>query len=283
MPSSDESVVIATWTNRLTTSLIPVRATTIRELELLRAREDQVDANSLGEVVAADALMTLRVMSHVASLRGPRQQGEPQTVTAALVWLGIQPFFRNIQEIMSVEQALQGYPTALQHVERRLTTDHLAARLALAFAIERGEPDAPLLHHAALLHDFHELLLWIHEPAAALQIEAVQAADQSISRAQAQRQVLGFELIGLKQPMSRLLRLPRSLEYCNNPGGAERPAARCVEFALEVAAREVRTGVEDSAPEANAAGMEALSDWLNASESRLQSLLTDAGCRQVDR
>jgi hypothetical protein len=277
MPSSDDSVALDSWANRLTAPPIPVRAETIQELELLRAREDRVDANSLGEVVASDPLMTLRVMAHVASLRRPHQQGEPQTVTAALVWLGIAPFFRSIHELRSVEQALESYPATLQQMEHRLTINHRAARLALAFASERGEPNAPLLHHAALLHEFQDLLFLVHEPAAAQQIEAMQDADRAISRAEAQRQVLGIALSDLRQPISRLLRLPRILDYSDSSSRTEHPSARCIEFALDIARRDSRAGMEYVPPGSNGADMEALMNWLDVSESRLFALISDAG------
>ena len=39
---------------------------------------------------------------------------------------------------------------------------------ALAFAVHRMDHDAPVIHAAALLHDFAELLLWLHAPVLSL-------------------------------------------------------------------------------------------------------------------
>ncbi|MCK7498814.1 MAG: hypothetical protein MZW92_55820 [Comamonadaceae bacterium] len=57
-------------------------------------REDAVDAHLLAEAIASDPLMTLKLLAHVAHLRRGRDGSDTETVTAALVMLGIPPFFR---------------------------------------------------------------------------------------------------------------------------------------------------------------------------------------------
>ena len=48
---------------------VPVFARTAAELEDMREAEDEVDANLIGEMVAADPLMTLKVMAYVSTNR----------------------------------------------------------------------------------------------------------------------------------------------------------------------------------------------------------------------
>ena len=45
------------------------------------------------------------------------------------------------------------------------------------------------IHEAALLHDFAEMLLWVHAPALALQIAQAQAKDPTLRSALAQKDV----------------------------------------------------------------------------------------------
>ena len=63
-------------------------------LEDLRSNEDAVDAHLLADCMQSDPLMTLKLLAHIAQLRRGRDTGDPETVTEALVLLGISPFFR---------------------------------------------------------------------------------------------------------------------------------------------------------------------------------------------
>ena len=74
-------------------------------LEELRADEDAVDAHLLAEAIASDPLMTLKLLAHVARLRRGRDGSDTETVTEALVMLGIPPFFRAFGPQTAVEDA----------------------------------------------------------------------------------------------------------------------------------------------------------------------------------
>ena len=257
---------------RWSTLQIPIQAATFKEIESLQAREDQVDANSLGELVASDALMSLRLLAQVAALRSPRSSGDPQTVTAALVWLGVGPFFRSSARIPLIEQTLADHPGALWRVERHLSESRRAARLTLAFAMQRGDPDAASLHHAALLNRFVELLLWVHEPASALRIECEQRADPLLSTQQAQQKVLGFEISDLKQPLQERWRLPRHLAWSGDPRHADDPSVQCIAYASRIAARE-RSGARSDSAVVDEAELSVLSDLLGVSQQEVMALI----------
>ena len=94
------------WASLFDVATLPVLADTAADIEALRANEDAVDAHRLAEVLAADPLMTLKVMSRVGVLRRGRDNGEPETLTAALVMMGISPFFRHFGTQPTVEQHL---------------------------------------------------------------------------------------------------------------------------------------------------------------------------------
>ena len=54
---------LSLWTTRLARAEIPVLAQTADALEAMRANEDRVDANSIGEMIAGDPLMSLKVLA----------------------------------------------------------------------------------------------------------------------------------------------------------------------------------------------------------------------------
>jgi HD-like signal output (HDOD) protein len=81
----------------------------------------------------------------------------------------------------------------------------------MGFAVHRMDHDAPVIHEAALLHDFAELLLWLHAPALALQIAGMQAADSTLRSAVAQKSVLNTELAELQHALMLAWRLPSLL------------------------------------------------------------------------
>ena len=101
------------WAALFDVAALPVLADTAADIEALRANEDAVDAHRLAEALAADPLMTLKVMSHVGVLRRGRDNGEPETLTEALVMMGISPFFRHFGPQPTVEQRLTASPAAL--------------------------------------------------------------------------------------------------------------------------------------------------------------------------
>jgi HD-like signal output (HDOD) protein len=73
------------------------------------------------------------------------------------------------------------------------------------------DPDAPVIHEAALLHDFAELLLWLHAPSLALRIQEAQSCDSALRSAAAQKAVLNVELADLQHTLMQAWRLPSML------------------------------------------------------------------------
>lgn len=229
---------IAGWAARFDVATLPVLGATAAEIALLRENEDAVDAHLLTETVAADPLLTLKLLSHVARLRrsrGDDTRGDPETVTAALVMLGIGPFFRAFGDVGTVEDALASRPEALEGFNAVLQRSRRAANFALGFAVHRMDHDAPVIHEAALLHDFAELLLWLRAPSLALEIARRQADDATLRSAAVQRELLHIELPDLQHELMLAWRLPPLLVRISDDRHCDTPQVRNVLLAIRVA------------------------------------------------
>ncbi len=234
------------WTAVFRDAEIPVLAATAESLELMRANEDAFDANSIGEMVATDPLMTLKVLAYAASHRSSRLLTDAETVTAALVLMGITPFFTAFGPQATVEDRLAGQPGALQGLRRVLKRAERAARFALGFAAHRMDPDAAVIHSAAMLHDFAEMLLWCHAPELALQIRARQQADRHLRSAAVQREILNIELADLEQSLMKAWHLPELLTHITDDKRLLDPQVQCVRLAVRLA-RHTADGWDDAA------------------------------------
>ncbi|WP_343642877.1 HDOD domain-containing protein [Roseateles sp.] len=240
---------LAAWTAHFRGMEIPVLASTAEQLELWRANEDAVDAHLLGEVLSKDPLMTLKVLAHAASRRSSRLLTDAETVTAALVLMGITPFFRNFGEQPTVEQRLASRPEALAGVQRVLHRAERAARFALGFAAHRVDPDAAVIHSAALLHDFSEMLLWCEAPDLALEIQRRQQADPALRSIAAQRAVLGVELGDLEQALMRSWHLPELLAHIVDDKKSHDPQVRSVMLAVRLARHTAQSWENPAVPD----------------------------------
>ena len=152
---------LAAWTSHFRRAEIPVLRETIEALDALRADEERTDANSIGEMIGGDPLMTLKVLAYVSDHRGRSVVTGAETVIAALVMMGIPPFFRAFAAPTSVEDRLAGSPEALAGLQRVLRRAHRGARFALALAVRgmesepggaRHEPDS--VHHPTRRQDY---------------------------------------------------------------------------------------------------------------------------------
>lgn len=224
---------LAAWTTYFLAAEIPVLAETAETLEALRANEDAVDANLLGETMASDPLMSLKVLAHLGTHRPDRLVTDAETVTAALVMMGITPFFTAFGPQPTVEARLA--PAALRGLQQVLRRSRRAARFALGFAVSRMDHDAAVIHEAALLHGFSEMLLWCHAPALALEIARRQAADPGLRSATAQRAVLHVELHELQLALMRAWRLPELLIRISDPQHVASQQERNVLLAIRLA------------------------------------------------
>ncbi len=226
---------LCAWTAYCLATPTPVLADTAETLESLRANEDAVDAHLLAGSIGNDPLMTLKLLAHVASVRSTRCTSDPETVTAALVLLGIAPFFRAFGLQPTVDARLSRQPAALHGLQCVVRRAHRASAFALAFAVHRMDHDAAVIHAAALLHDFAEMLLWLYAPPLALRIAERQRADPALRSAAVQRELLNIELADLQHALMRAWHLPELLVQISDERHVDTAQVRNVLLAVRVA------------------------------------------------
>lgn len=229
---------LAAWVAHFATAPIPVLPATAAAIGELIDHEDAVDAHTLAEAVGSDPLMTLKLLRHVATTN--RRETDVETALAALVLMGVGPFFRSFASLQTIDELLADMPEALDGARAVLSRSHRAARFALGFAAHRLDPDAAVLHEAALLHDFGELLLWCHAPSLALEIARRQRAEPTLRSAVAQTAVLGIELAALQQALMRVWRLPELLRRMEGEQHSIQTQVRNVLLAVRVARHSAR-------------------------------------------
>lgn len=271
LPLTQPLADLAAWTAYFRQSDIPVLANTSDALEAMRANEDDVDANLIGEMVADDPLMTLKVLAYAATHRPARLVTDVETVTAAVVLMGISPFFGAFGLQPTVEDRLADRPEALKGLQDVVRRAHRASHFALAFAIHRQDHDAALIHEAALLHDFAEMLLWVHAPDLALAIQRAQATDPTLRSSAVQLSTLNVDLFDLQQALMKSWTLPELLIRITDDRHAEHPAVKNVILAIRLA-RHTAHGWDNAAIPDDVADIAQL---LNMSTSATHAMLLD--------
>ena len=237
---------LGAWTDHFSTATIPVLSSTRDALEEFRANEDLADANSLGEMISGDPLMTLKVFSHAAAHRSSRMTTDTETVIAALVMMGISPFFSAFGPQPTVEDQLADNPHALAGLAETMRRAHRSANFALAFAVHRMDSDAAMVHTAALLHEFADMLLWCHAPTLALDIQHAQRHDSTLRSNVVQLDRLNVELPDLQQSLMKAWRLPELLIRISDDRHAQHPSVRTVALAVRLA-RHTSAGWDNAA------------------------------------
>jgi HD-like signal output (HDOD) protein len=226
---------VAGWVRYFDLVELPVLSSTAAALEDLRLIEDDVDARTIAEAISRDPLMILKLLAFVATQGANRRLNDAETATEALVLMGITPFFRAFGPQPTIETHLAAHPAALEGLSRVLERGDRAGRFAAAFAVHRGDHDAVVLHEAALLHDFAEMLLWLHAPELALEIRQRQAADPTLRSCVIQRELLNATLNEIQVALMVRWRLPEILVRITDERQAENSQVRTVLLAIRVA------------------------------------------------
>src|SRR5471032_780305 len=223
------------WVRHLSGLEIPVLASTAAAIEEMRLIEDDVDARIISEVIGRDPLMTLKLLVHASTQGSNRRLTDAETVVEALVLMGITPFFREFGPQPTIEGHLAGHPDALAGLQHVLDRADRAARFSASFAIHRSDHDAVVLHEAAQLHDFTEMLLWLHAPELALEIQRRQHDDPTLRSCAVQCELLHAELNEIQHALMQLWRLPEILVRITDDHHAENSQVRNVLLAISIA------------------------------------------------
>ena len=266
---------LAAWTSHFSRQPIPVLADSAAAIQALAERDaagdDGVDAQLIVKGVGQDPLMALRILSHIATQRSSRREVQVETITEALVLMGVSPFFRAFSGLPVLETLLQDQADALRGAQEVLRRGRRAGQFALGFSVHRMDGDAHQVHQAAQLHDFAELLLWVHAPSLALRIQQLQQEHPGLRSAQAQRQVLGIELNDLQQALMNEWRLPELLIRLSDERHASHPSVRSVLLAIRVARHSAHSWENPALPD----DFLAVGDLLQLSSEHARHLLIE--------
>ncbi len=182
---------------------IPVLNRTAVQLTNLRRREDYVDAAQLADVVLEDPLMILKLFKWVCPQVTPKRQSQVETVTAAIVLMGIGPFFREFSDQPIVENELKANPPALTALRAAIRRAQRAGRYAYDFALARQDRAAETLFEITMLHNFIELMVWCFEPQAGLALQKVLAADPNAVEEEVQQVIFESRLRDLEISLAK--------------------------------------------------------------------------------
>jgi HD-like signal output (HDOD) protein len=185
--------------------------------------------------------------------------------------MGIGPFFRAFGPLATVEELLHDEPEALEGLRGVLRRAYRAANFALGFAVHRMDPDAAVIHHAALLHEAAEMLMWCHAPGLLLAIAEAQRSDPTLRSSTVQRAVLHVTLADLQQSLMRAWRLPEMMTRLTDDQHAAHPGAKNVALAIRLA-RHTAHGWDNAAlPD----DVRDIGHLLNLSETATRRMLSD--------
>jgi HD-like signal output (HDOD) protein len=256
------------WMRQFDLMSLPVLRESASKLEALRATEDDADAHQLAEFIRTDPLFSLKVLGYVSMKFGDRLEQAPESVTAALVLLGIGPFFRIFGPQAVLEDLFADAPEAQAYIDRLLDRCWRASNFALGFAVHRRDFDAAVVQQAAVLHDFAELLVWVRAPGLAMTIATRQALDPQLRSSTVQKQVLNIELNDLQQALLKHWRLPELLRRITDDKHAVAPQVQSVVLATQVA-RHSANGWDNAAIEDDVNAIAAMLSLSNLATRRL--------------
>jgi len=230
--------------------ILPGSAAELTQLRLIEEAKGTVDAHTLAANLGNDPLMTLKVLAHVSRYCTSVNVEPPETLTGAIVMLGIGPFFTAFQDTPTILDLLHDRPEALSGLLKVVTRSRRASHFATDFSLRRQDEDVVVIQEAALLHDFAEMLLWCHAPVLALEIAERLKTDHTMRSADAQQAVLGIHLSDLAQELMRAWQLPDLLIKCADDHETTDPKIRTTMLSVRIA-RHTQHGWDD--PHAQAA------------------------------
>ncbi len=235
MNASTPQPAVERWVQRLSGAPIPVLQPTLDRLAQLKAREDDVRPRELSEAVLHDPMLTLTVLRFLRRHRSSRMLADITTVEHAIMMLGVSPFFTFFANLQPVERLLREDETALKGLFGVVARARHAALHAREWARIRHDIESDEVIIATLLHDMAEMLLWCFAPRLAEAVQARANADPALRSAEVQAEVLGFRLNDLQLALAKIWDLPPLLTSLMDDYHADRPRARNVILAVNLA------------------------------------------------
>ena len=241
------------WIRHFEQSGLPVLARTSEALARLREDIDEIAPRDVSDVVVDDPLMSLKVLiwanKHLArhmQLTGSSLASEIETVETAIVSVGIGPFFRQFEQLNTVEARLADLPEAQLGLQQVLDRCLAAAVFARDWACHRNDLDIQVIVEAAMLHDVAELLVWIFAPALSIEMRSIQRAFPHARTEAIQRSILGITFNELEVAIMQQWRLSSLLRQLTDDAHANTPQVRNAVLAANLA-RHLANSNEDPA------------------------------------
>ena len=241
------------WIRHFEKVAIPVLGRTLDSLADLRENIDELAPRDIAEVIIEDPLMSLKTLiwagKHLARnvLTARSTLGnEIETVDVAIVSTGIAPFFRQFENLETVEARLADLPEAQQGLLQVLGRSMAAAGFAGDWAGYRNDLDIQIILEAAMLHDVAEMLVWVFAPSLALKMQKIHEVRPLMRSQDIQKSVLGITFNQLEVAIMNEWRLPRLLKKLTDDAHADTAQVKNVVLAANLA-RHLANALDDPA------------------------------------
>ncbi|MCP5269363.1 MAG: HDOD domain-containing protein [Zoogloeaceae bacterium] len=237
---------LETWVLFFSGAELPVLRHTARQLDEAREKIDRISGRDIARIVLQDPLMTVKVLAYIQPFSGKNLRSDITTIASAVMMIGIEPFFEQFKEMITIEQMLKSEPQAMLGTLKLVRRVQRAAHYAHQWALWRQDLNVEEITIATLLHDLSEILLWCFAPKLATDINDRQKADRTLRSATAQQEVLGITLKELQLGLCHAWHLPELLANLIDAPQAEHPRVRNVSLAVDLA-RHSANGWNDAA------------------------------------
>jgi len=237
---------VSAWIAFFKTAEIPVLKQTARDVEALKANEDNTSARDITLAVLKDPMMVFKVLTYAQRHKGRQQLQDLVQVEQAVIMMGTSTFFNHIVPEPTVETLIGTRMIALTHLLKLIKRAHRASHYAIEWAAYLKDLHAEDVRLAALLRDLAEMLLWCFAPEKMLEIHQLQQQNRHLRSTDAQIQVLTFKLIDLQKALVEAFDLPQLLTELMDEDKAGMQRVKNVRLAVNLA-RHSANGWDDAA------------------------------------
>ncbi len=234
------------WVAFFSQASIPVLRHTEQQLAALRANANKTNARTISSVILHDPLMTLRVLAYIEARRNKSRNTDITTIERALMMIGMEPFFRDFQELPLIEDQLKLHPRAMLGLLKTINRTRKAVLFARDWAVYRHDLEVDEIIVATLLYDFAEILMWCFAPKLAVQVSEKLQADKELRSVAVQTQVFHVPLHQIKLALAKTWHLPELLTQLMDQDNAGHPRVKNVKLAVDLA-RHSANGWDDAA------------------------------------
>jgi hypothetical protein len=234
------------WVAFFSEADLPVLRHTAQQLAELHVNANKSNARVISSVILHDPMMTLRVLAYIEAKRNKSRNTDITTIERALMMIGMEPFFRDFQNLPLIEDQLKPHPRAMLGLLKVINRARKATLWARDWAIYRHDLDVDEIMVATLLYDAAEILMWSFAPQLALHVSEKQKADRTLRSMTVQTEVFNISLYQLKLALAQVWHLPELLTMLMNQDNANHPRVKNVKLAVDLA-RHSANGWDDAA------------------------------------